>query len=90
MKFADFEIQEMIGEGSFGRVFRVVKKDTREVMAMKAMKKSFLIMNNQIKYAVSEAQIMKELDHPYILKLHYAFQVLPFIDFGRLLLHCTW
>lgn len=46
---------------------------------MKAMKKSFLIMNNQIKYAVSEAQIMKELVHPYILKLNYAFQVLIYM-----------
>jgi len=33
-----------------------------------------LISNHQIKYAVSEAQIMKTLDHPYLLKLIYAFQ----------------
>ena len=38
------------------------------------MKKQFLIGNNQIKYAVSEAEIMKELDHPYVLRLCYTFQ----------------
>lgn len=38
------------------------------------MKKQFLINNNQVKYAVSEASIMKELDHPYILKLVFSFQ----------------
>lgn len=27
-KFKDFEILELIGEGSFGRVFRVKLKDT--------------------------------------------------------------
>jgi serine/threonine protein kinase len=33
-----------------------------------------LINNNQVKYAVSEANIMKTLDHPYILKLLFSFQ----------------
>jgi serine/threonine protein kinase len=44
-KFKDFEILENIGEGSFGRVFRVRLKETRVEMAMKAMKKQFLIQN---------------------------------------------
>ncbi len=40
---------------------------------MKSMKKQFLITNNQIKYAVTEAEIMKELGHPYVLRLDYTF-----------------
>jgi len=40
---------------------------------MKSMKKQFLITNNQIKYAVTEAEIMKELSHPYVLRLDYTF-----------------
>lgn len=63
----------MIGEGSFGRVYKGRKKDTGEIFALKVMKKQFLINNNQVKYAVSESQIMKELDHPYILKLVFSF-----------------
>eukprot|EP00347_Sterkiella_histriomuscorum_P006016 403354389 len=55
--------------------FEVVKlKDTKAEMAMKAMKKQFLIQNQQIKYAVSESKIMQTLDHPYLLKMNYAFQ----------------
>ena len=42
-KFADFEVIELIGEGSFGRVFRVRKRDTGKYYAMKSMKKSLLI-----------------------------------------------
>lgn len=38
-QFKDFDIVEMIGEGSFGRVFRVRLKETGVSMAMKAMKK---------------------------------------------------
>jgi serine/threonine protein kinase len=43
VKFADFEVIELIGEGSFGKVFRVKKRDTGKKYAMKSMKKSLLI-----------------------------------------------
>ena len=74
VKFADFEIIELIGEGSFGRVYKCKKRDNGQLLALKVMKKQYLISNHQIKYAVSEAQIMKTLDHPYLLKLIYSFQ----------------
>ena len=64
----------MIGQGSFGRVFKGRKKDDGQVFALKVMKKQQLINNNQVKYAVSEANIMKALEHPYILKLVFSFQ----------------
>ena len=73
VKFGDFDIIEMIGEGSFGRVYKCKKKDNGQLLALKVMKKQYLISNHQIKYAVSEAQIMKSLDHPYLLKLIYSF-----------------
>ena len=43
VRFSDFEILEMIGEGSFGKVFRVRKKSNNATYAMKSMKKSTLI-----------------------------------------------
>jgi len=74
VQFKDFEILKVIGEGSFGRVYKGRKKDSGEVIALKVMKKQYLINNNQVKYAVSEAAIMKDLDHPYIMKLVFSFQ----------------
>ena len=71
--FKDFDILELIGEGSFGRVFKCRKRDNGLILALKVMKKQYLISNHQIKYAVSEAQIMKTLNHPYLLKLIYTF-----------------
>ena len=37
--FRDFEIIELIGEGSFGKVFKATKKGSGKIYAMKAMKK---------------------------------------------------
>ena len=38
-QFKDFDIIERIGEGAFGRVFKVKHRDSGLVMAMKTMKK---------------------------------------------------
>lgn len=74
LKFSDFEIMQLLGEGSFGKVFKVQKKTTGKVYAMKSMSKAQLIKNNQVRYAVTEAQIMTKLDHCYVLKLMFTFQ----------------
>lgn len=41
---------------------------------MKVLRKDFLVKNNHLKYAISEANILKKADHPFVLKLHYSFQ----------------
>ena len=38
-QFKDFDVLETIGEGSFGRVFKVKHRDSGLLMAMKVMKK---------------------------------------------------
>ena len=55
LKFSDFEIIKVLGEGSFGKVFRVKKRDSGVIYAMKSMSKKQLISNNQVRYAVTEA-----------------------------------
>jgi serum/glucocorticoid-regulated kinase 2 len=49
----------MIGNGSFGKVFQVMHKCSKKVYAMKQLSKSKLISKRQIKYAVSECNILK-------------------------------
>jgi len=44
--FNDFDILESIGEGSFGRVFKCKKKDNEQILALKVMKKQYLISNH--------------------------------------------
>ena len=57
-------------------MFKVHQKsdaDKSKLYAMKVLKKSFLVKNNHLKYAISEANILKKSNHPYVIKLHYAF-----------------
>ena len=57
---------------------KVRKKDDGQIFAMKALKKRTLIMKKQLRYAISEANVLKMSNHPFVLGLHYAFQVFFF------------
>lgn len=72
--FKDFRILETIGAGTFGRVMKVEKRGSNKIFAMKMLRKAFLYKNRHLKYAVSECNILKQLDHPFIVKLYFAFQ----------------
>lgn len=55
-------------------VYSARHKGSNRVLAMKILNKKKLIGKKQLKYAVSEANILKKVDFPFIIKLHYAFQ----------------
>ena len=74
VSFKDFRILETIGAGTFGRVMKVEKRGSNKIFAMKMLRKAFLYKNRHLKYAVSECNILKQLDHPFIVKLYFAFQ----------------
>lgn len=41
---------------------------------MKVLKKAFLYKNKHLKYAITECNILKQADHPFVIKMHYSFQ----------------
>lgn len=40
---------------------------------MKILKKAFLYRNKHLKYAITECNILKTADHPFVIKMHYSF-----------------
>ena len=74
INFNSFEILELIGGGSFGKVFRVKLKGTDKIYAMKVLNKGYLIKKKLLRYAITECNVLKQSNCPFIIKLHYSFQ----------------
>jgi serine/threonine protein kinase len=70
----DFEILGDLGSGQFGKVKKVQLKGTNSLYAMKVMKKEDIVKNGMVESCKAEKAIMQNITHPYIVKLHYAFQ----------------
>ena len=80
----DFELLTVIGRGSFGKVMQVRKKggaDVGAIYAMKILRKEAIIERNQVEHTKAERQILEEIDHPFLMKMHYAFQTPPKLYF---------
>ena len=58
----------MLGEGAYGKVWKVTHKTSGMVRAMKSLKKSSILKEEQERL-FSEMNILKNLDHPHIVKL---------------------
>ncbi|XP_013381300.1 ribosomal protein S6 kinase 2 beta isoform X2 [Lingula anatina] len=72
----DFELLKVLGQGSFGKVFLVRKisgHDAGTLYAMKVLKKATLKVRDRVRTKM-ERDILADVDHPFIVKLHYAFQ----------------
>jgi ribosomal protein S6 kinase beta len=87
----DFELLRVVGQGAFGKVFQVRKRDTGEVFAMKVMKKERILEKSHGEYVRAERNALTAVVHPYIVTLRYSFQtsrklylVLDFINGGHL------
>jgi len=86
----DLFIVQMVGKGTWGTVlacslrFRESSQSENQLQlnglcidnlyAVKIMKKEDLIKEKMIKSAIIERQILRELDHPFLVKLHFAFE----------------
>lgn len=70
----DFKILKVLGRGTFGKVYLVEFKCTKEIFAMKALKKDKLIDQNQIENTFIEKKILQTLNHPFLVKMVFCFQ----------------
>lgn len=90
----DFEFLKVLGRGNFGKVMQVRKKNTDEIFAMKILKKAAIIAKRQVDHTWSERNILAQSQHPFLMKLRWAFQtgaklyfVLDYYRGGELFFH---
>jgi calcium-dependent protein kinase len=67
-----YKISSCIGRGAFGEVRKCLHKDTRALRAVKIINKKYLEEAEKEKL-LSEINILKQMDHPNILKLYEFF-----------------
>ncbi|KAJ7333630.1 Serine/threonine-protein kinase 32C [Desmophyllum pertusum] len=72
--FDHFQILRAIGKGAFGKVCIVQKKDTKAMYAMKYMNKYACIKKDAVRNVLRELEILKFLEHPFLVNLWFAFQ----------------
>ncbi|KAI8325918.1 Pkinase-domain-containing protein [Martensiomyces pterosporus] len=91
----DFNVIAMIGKGGYGKVYLVQHKETQRHYAMKVLRKaSILLHKRQITFTMTERSILSEVQHPFIVKLYYAFQsnsklylIMEYVAGGELFTH---
>lgn len=92
----DFELVRVIGKGSFGKVTLVRKKNDGKLYAMKVLSKPNIVRRKQVEHTKTERRVLGTINHPFIVKLHYAFQtqsklyfVLDYAAGGELFFHLS-
>jgi serine/threonine protein kinase len=90
----DFDLLNVIGRGSFGKVFQVRKKNTGKIFALKVLNKKTIIERNEVDHTKAERNILQKLIHPFLMNLHYSFQtpdklyfVMDYVNGGELFYH---
>ena len=72
LSMQDFNIISVLGRGSYGKVM-LVERD-QQLYAMKTIRKSLLIERKKVYAVISERNVLMKVEHPFIIRLHFAFQ----------------
>ena len=90
----DFQIRKMIGKGTFGKVFLVEHVTTKKLYAMKCIRKDIILENEQMENIQLEKDILRSIDHPFLVNMEYVFQnqyriyfLMKFVKGGELFRH---
>ncbi|EEB05592.1 AGC/PKC protein kinase Pck2 [Schizosaccharomyces japonicus yFS275] len=92
-----FNFISVLGKGNFGKVMLAESKKTKNLFAIKVLKKSFILENDEIESIKSEKRVFLVANrekHPFLLNLHSCFQtetriffVMDYVSGGDLMLH---
>lgn len=70
----DFQLMSNLGEGSFGKVYKVTHRPTGDLYAIKVVSKEKMKSPSMLKQIQNEIEIMQGITHPNIVKLWTYFE----------------
>ena len=74
VKLEDFKFIRLIGVGSYGKIYVASKKSSNKLYAIKILNKKNLHNKLELQNIKTERTVLAKLNHPFIMKLYYAFQ----------------
>ncbi|KNC84221.1 AGC/YANK protein kinase [Sphaeroforma arctica JP610] len=74
VNFTHFKLLRSVGKGAFGKVCIVLKRDTKQLYAMKYMNKDKCIQEKAVKNVLNERKILELLHHPLLVNIWFSFQ----------------
>lgn len=69
----DYQINDIIGSGAFGEVRKCTSRKTGNECAVKIIKINSISKKEQLQLE-AEVQILKQMDHPHIIKVFETFK----------------
>ncbi|KAJ2372447.1 hypothetical protein IW150_004111, partial [Coemansia sp. RSA 2607] len=69
----EFDFIKPISRGAFGRVYLTRKKATKDLYAIKVMRKKDMINKNMVTQALAERRALSLLSTDWVVQLYYAF-----------------
>ncbi|XP_042098162.1 cAMP-dependent protein kinase catalytic subunit PRKX isoform X2 [Ovis aries] len=87
----DFHMRATVGTGTFGRVQLVQEKTSKHFFALKMMTIPDIIRLKQEQHVHNEKSVLKEVDHPFLVKLfwtghddRFLYMLMEFVPGGEL------
>ncbi|KAM4600375.1 serine/threonine-protein kinase Sgk2b [Polymixia lowei] len=95
VKPSDFDYLKVIGKGSFGKVLLARHRGSGGYYAVKVLQKQIILRRKEQRHVMAERSVLlKGLQHPFLVGLHFSFQtantlyfVLDYVNGGELFYH---